>query len=142
MSAYKKLGHSLYNHKYHIIWCPKYRYKVLQGEVRLYVRDVLRKYCSWMKIEILEGNVQFDHIHLVLEIPPKHSVSSIIGELKGKAAVSVFRKFPKMYKKYWGRSFWCRGYCSSTVGIDELTIRKYVRYQHKKDKVIDQQELF
>ena len=142
MSDFKKLGHSIYNHKYHIVWCPKYRYKVLQGEVRLYIRDVLRKYSCWIKIEIVEGKVQSDHVHIVLDIAPKHSVSSIIGELKGRAAVSIFRKFPKMYKKYWGRHFWCRGYCSSTIGLDEMTIREYVRNQQEKDRMLEQQDLF
>ena len=96
---------------------------------------------SGKKIEILEGNVQRDHIHLVLSIPPKYSVSEMIGFLKGKSAIKMFDRYLDLKKRYWGRHFWAKGYCVSTVGLDEEQIRKYVRWQLKKDKDMDQDKL-
>ena len=145
MGRFKKLSHTVYECKYHVVWIPKYRFRVMQGAVRLYVWDVMRRLCQWRKIEIVEGNVQCDHIHLVLDIAPKFAVSSVVGYLKGKSAVQIMRKFPSLRKKYWGMHYWSPGYCVSTVGLDEEKIRKYVRWQQKKDQEYDaaaQQDLF
>ena len=142
MSGYRKIGHSVYQCKYHVIWCPKYRFKVMEGEIRYFVRDVLRRLCQWKKLEIIQGNVQKDHVHLILEIPPKFSVSQIMGYLKGKSAIQIFRRFPKIKKKYWGMEFWSKGYCVSTVGLDENKVVKYVRWQQKRASIIEQQSLF
>ena len=131
---FKKLSHTIYECKYHVVWVPKYRFRIMEGRIRYYVRDVIRRLCEWKKLEILEGNVRKDHIHLVLEIPPHTSVSKAIGYLKGKSAIKVFNRFSDIRKKYWGRHFWAKGYCVSTVGLDEGRIRKYVRWQQKKDK--------
>ena len=98
--------------------------------------------CEWRKIEILEGNVQADHIHLVLSIPPKYSISETIGFLKGKSAIKIFDMHHKLKKRYWGRHFWSKGYCVSTVGLDEEQIKKYVRLQNHKEKRMTQMSLW
>ena len=90
----------------------------------------------------MEGNVQVDHLHLVLSIPPKYSVSQVLGYLKGKSALKMFDRYPDLKKRYWGRHFWAKGYCVSTVGLDEERIRKYVRWQMKKDRAAEQLGLF
>jgi len=144
MSRFKKLSHTVWDCKYHMVWCPKYRFRVMEGRVRYYVRDVLRELCRRRKVEIVEGNVQVDHVHMVLSIPPSYCVSRVMGELKGKSAIQIFRKFVRLRKKYYGQHYWSRGYCVSTVGLDEETIRKYVRWQQKRDRDADaaeQQEL-
>ena len=133
MSRFQKLSHSVWYCIYHIVWCPKYRFRVLEDKLRYYARDVLRELCRRHKIEIVEGNVQRDHIHMILSIPPNYCVSRVLGILKGKSSIQIFRKFVKMRKKYYGQHFWSRGYCVSTVGLDEEMIRKYVRWQQQKD---------
>ena len=97
---------------------------------------------DWKRLEILEMNIQEDHIHLVISIPPKFAVSEIVGFLKGKCAIKIFDKHLKLKKRYWGRHFWAKGYCVSTVGLNEEEIRKYVRWQLEKDKRIDQLKLW
>lgn len=132
---FKKLAHSLYECKYHIVFCPKYRYKILQDEVRNYVIQQVYELSSQKdKIEVLELNVQADHVHLVVSIPPKYAVSQYMGFLKGKLALRLFDRFPQLRKRYWGQHVWSRGYCVSTVGIDEELIRKYVKWQQQKDE--------
>ena len=90
----------------------------------------------------MEGNVQTDHIHLVLSFPPKYSVSDVVGFVKGKSAIKIFDRHAELKKRYWGRHFWAKGYCVSTVGLDEKQIRKYVRWQLNKDKIMDQLKLW
>jgi len=132
---FKKLSHSLYECKYHIIFCPKYRYPVLKGEVGDYVKQEIYQLCSRKDgVEVLEANVQVDHVHLVLSIPPKYSVSDMMGYLKGKLAIRVFNRYEHIGRSYWGRHLWSRGYCVSTVGLDEEKIRKYVKWQEAKEK--------
>jgi putative transposase len=135
---FKKLAHSLYECKYHIVFCPKYRYKILQAEVAQYVRQQIYL-LSHQKddVEIMEVNVQSDHVHLVATIPPKYAVSQFMGFLKGKLALRLFDRYPQLRKKYWGQHVWSRGYCVSTVGLDEERIVKYVKWQNKKDKKFD-----
>ena len=98
--------------------------------------------CEWKKLEILEGNIQVDHVHLILSIPPKLSVSEVVDFLKGKSAIKIFDRHLESRKRYWGRHFWTKGYCVSTVGLDEEKIRKYVKWQTDKDKFIEQQKLW
>ena len=132
---FKKLSHSLYECKYHIVFCPKYRYKILEGEVAQYIRQKLYDLCHQKEgVEILEVNVQSDHVHIVLSIPPKYQVSQVIGYLKGKLALGAFDRFPELRKRYWGQHLWSRGYCVSSVGLDEDRIRKYVKWQNKRDQ--------
>jgi putative transposase len=112
----------------------------MDGEIRYYVRDVLKELCRWKRIPIIQGNVQKDHIHMVMSIPPNYSVSSTIGFLKGKSAIKIFNKFHGLRKRYWGMHFWSPGYCVTTVGLDEEKIVKYVRWQNKKDQEGDDQQ--
>ena len=92
-SSLKKLSHTVYECKYHIIWCPKYRFRVMDGDVRFYVRNVIRRLCEWKHLTIIQGNVQKDHVHLVLEIPPNQSVSFVVGFLKGRSAIKIFDRY-------------------------------------------------
>ena len=117
------------------MFCPKYRYKIFKGEVADYVREQIYKLCGEKeKIEVLELNVQIDHVHLVVLIPPKYAISSVMGYLKGKLSLGMIQRYERLGKRYWGRHLWSRGYCVSTVGLDEEQIRKYVRWQEKKEK--------
>ena len=142
VKQFKRLAHAVWQCKYHVVWCPKYRYRILRGELGKTVRDIIRQLCEWKKIEILEGNIQIDHIHLVLEIPPKYSISEAVGFLKGKSAIKLFDFHLELKRRYWGRHFWAKGYCVSTVGLDEVQIRNYVRYQIHKDKQAEQTKLW
>jgi len=135
MSRFKKLSHTIYECKYHIVFCPKYRFKILREDIAEYCRQQLYFLCKQKDlVEILELNIQEDHVHLVIEIPPKYAVSSIMGFLKGKISIRLFHHYERIGKQYWGRHFWSRGYCVSTVGLDEGQIRKYVKWQEKKEK--------
>ena len=134
-SKYRKLSHVVYKCDYHIVWTPKYRYRVLFGEVKQLVENDIRTLCEWKGVEILELNVQIDHVHAVVSIPPKVSVSALMGTLKGKLAIKLFKSYPKLKEKpYWGNRFWSRGYFVTTVGLDEDMIRRYVKYQEGEDK--------
>ena len=135
---FKKLAHSLYECKYHIVFCPKYRYKILQDEVAQYVRQQIYLLSNQKDdVEIMEVNVQSDHVHLVATNPPKYAVSQFMGFLKGKLALRLFDRYPQLRKKYWGQHVWSRGYCVSTVGLDEDRIVKYVKWQNNKDENSD-----
>ena len=142
MKDFKRLAHAVWECKYHIVWCPKYRYRILKGEVAKSVRDIIRQLCEWKKVEILEGSVQIDHIHLVTSIPPKYSVAEVVGFLKGKSAIKIFDKYIGLKKRYWGRHFWAKGCCVSTVGLNEEKIREYVRWQLKRDQRMDQLKIW
>ena len=132
---YRRLSHSIYHCNYHIVFTPKYRHKILEGVMADYVEEKIRTISEWKDVEILELNIQRDHVHLVCSIPPKLSVSDFMGILKGKTAIKVFKSFPSLKKKpYWGNHFWQRGYFVSTIGIDEDKIRRYVKYQDGKEK--------
>ena len=134
MSKYKKLSHVVYKCDYHIVWVPKYRFRILKGQVKTLIEEDIRILCEWKGCEIEEMSVQIDHIHLVVSIPPKVSVSVLMGTLKGKLAIKLFKSYPNLKKKpYWGNRFWARGYFVSTVGLDEDMIRRYVKYQEDHD---------
>ena len=135
---FKRLAHSLYECKYHVVFCPKYRYKILNDEVSEYLREQIYRLCSQKDgVEVHELNVQKYHVHVFLTIPPKYAVSEIMGFLKGKLALKMFDCFPSLRKQYWGQHLWSRGYCVSTVGLDEERIRKYVKWQNKNDQDTD-----
>ena len=141
MGKYKKLSHVVYKCEYHIVWVPKYRFRILEGEIKRLLEEDIKLLCEWKKCEIQEMSVQKDHVHLVLSIPPKVSVSQLMGILKGKLAIKLFKSYPKMKKKpYWGNHFWARGYFVSTVGIDEEVIKRYVKYQEEEEKRIEEQQ--
>ncbi len=140
--AFKRLSHTIYECKYHIVFCPKYRFRILEGEVAGFVlKNVYQLLGYKEKVEVLEANVQPDHVHMVVSIPPKYSVSSLMGYLKGKLALRLFQRYEKLGKRYWGRHIWSRGYCVSTVGLDEEKIRLYVRWQEQKEKEIESKQL-
>lgn len=135
MSRFRKLSQTIWHCQYHIVWTPKYRYRVLKGEIGEEVEECTRTYTAQQKCEIVEYNVQIDHVHLVVFIPPKISVSSFMGLLKGRTAIRVLNRFRKLRQQpYWGNKFWARGYCVDTVGLDAETIRKYVKYQEEQEK--------
>ena len=132
---FKRLSHSIYECKYHIVFCPKYRYRIFTDDIAEYTRQQFYQLCRQKELlEILELNVKSDHIHLVMSIPPKYSVSNVMGYLKGKLALKLFERYEQLGRRYWGRHLWTRGYCVSTVGLDEEKIRLYVKWQDKKDK--------
>lgn len=141
MSKYKKLSHAVYYCVYHIVWVPKYRYRVLSGAIGALVERDIRGMSEWLGCEVKELNVREDHVHLLVSIPPKASISEYVGTVKGKTAIKLFKSYPGMrVKPYWGNHFWARGYFVSTVGIDEETITKYVKYQEKEEKREEQQQ--
>ena len=142
MSDLRKLAHAVWQCKYHIIWCPKYQFKIMKGTLQRSVDEILRQLCEWKKLELLEMNVQEDHVHLIVSIPPKFSVSEVVGFLKGKCTIKIFDKHLELKKRYWGRHFWAKGYCVSTVGLDEERVRQYVKWQQKKDERLEQLKLW
>ena len=135
---FKRLAHSLYECKYHLVFCPKYRYRILDGEVAEYVKLQIYGLCEQKdQVEVLELNVRLDPVHLVVSIPPKYAVSSFVGYLKGKLAIRMFERYEKLGRRYWGRHLWARGYCVSTIGLDEEKIRKYVAWQEQHEKQLE-----
>ncbi|MCF6348333.1 MAG: IS200/IS605 family transposase [Flavobacteriaceae bacterium] len=138
MGKYKKLSHVIYKCEYHIVWAPKYRLRILKGEIKRLLERDIRLLCEWKQCEVQELNVQEDHVHLLISVPPKVSISKLMGVLKGKLAIKLFKSYPKLKQKpYWGNHFWARGYFVSTVGLDEEMIRKYVKHQEKEEKSIE-----
>jgi putative transposase len=138
---FRKLAHSLYECKYHVVFCPKYRYKILQSEVANYVKQQIYRLSNEKNdVEVLEVNVQVDHVHIVVSIPPKYAVSQYMGFLKGKLALRLFDRFPELRKRYWGQHMWSRGYCVSTIGLDEEQVRKYVKWQKDKEQESEGQQ--
>ena len=130
MSRFEKLAHVIWHCQYHIVFVPKYRYRVMTGRVCSTVETTIRQQAARLRCAIVELNVQSDHVHLLAKVPPKVSISHLMGALKGKAAMRVFDRFPELRTKpYWGNRFWADGYCVDTVGLDSEMIRKYVKYQ-------------
>ena len=135
MGKYRRLSHAVYQCTYHVVWVPKYRFRILTGAVAELMDRDIRMLCEWKDVEVLELNVQVDHIHALLSIPPKISVSTFMGFLKGKLAIKVMKSYPRLRKKpYWGNHFWARGYFVNTVGLNEDLIRRYVKYQEDQER--------
>ena len=142
MSRFRKLTHAIWHCLYHIVWTPKYRYRVLRGPVRQEVYNCIQVFLGQNGCEAVELNVQPDHVHLVVHVPPKVSISNLMGIVKGRTAIRVFKQFPYLKKKpYWGNHFWAPGYCVDTVGLDEEMICKYVKHQEKRERHQEQMEL-
>ena len=141
MERYESLHHTKWECKYHLVWIPKYRKKVLYGQLKKELVPVLRELISHKESEVIEGKMKVDHVHIVVSIPPKYSVSQVVGYVKGKSAIWVSRTMGRN-RNFLGENFWARGYCVSTVGLDEETIREYVRSQEEADKKLDQLKLF
>jgi len=140
MERYESLHHSKWECKYHVVWIPKCRKKVLYGQLRSELGRVLRELSKQKESEVIQGTLKADHVHMVISIPPKYSVSQVVGYVKGKSAIWVARATGSK-RNFVGQSFWARGYCVSTVGLDEGTIRAYVRSQEEADKQLDQLKL-
>jgi len=135
MSKYKKQSHVVYKCDYHIVWVPKYRFRVLTAEIGKMVDKDIRMQSEYLGCEIVELNVRTDHVHVVVSIPPKVSVSTYMGTIKGKIAKKVFKSYPQLKQKpYWGNHFWARGYFVNTVGINEDMIKRYVKYQEEEER--------
>ena len=141
MERYESLNHTKWECKYHLVWIPKYRRKVLYGQLRKDVGPVLRELALHKESEVLEGQMKADHVHMVVSIPPKYSVAQVVGYVKGKSAIWIARATGRN-RNFLGQHFWARGYCVSTVGLDEETIREYVRSQEEADKKLDQMRMF
>lgn len=131
------LAHTVWECKYHIVWVPKRRRKVIFGRLRREIGTIIRRLCKYKGIEMMEGNTGIDHIHILVSIPPKYSVATIAGYLKGKSAMIVFEKYSNLKKNFKGHNFWARGYYVSTVGLDEAKVRKYIKEQEMKETIED-----
>ena len=135
------LAHTKWNCKYHIVFAPKYRRQVIYGKIKADIGIMLRKLCEYKQVEILEAEACKDHIHMLVSIPPKYSVSQIMGYLKGKSSLMIFEKYANMKYKYGNRHFWCRGYYVDTVGRNQKAIAEYIRNQLQEDISYDQMSL-
>ena len=135
MSRFQKLSHVLWHCQYHLVWCPKYRYRVLRGPVSQTVDKDIHVHAERLGCQVVELNTQPDHVHLIVNVPPKVSISKLMGTLKGRGAINLFRQYPQLKQKpYWGNRFWAPGYCVDTVGLDAEKIRKYVKYQESRER--------
>jgi putative transposase len=141
MERYESLQHTKWECKYHLVWIPKCRRKALYGQLRRDLGAILRKLALQKESEVVEGKLRVDHVHMVVSIPPKYSVSQVVGYTKGKSAIWVARATGRN-RNFVGQNFWARGYCVSTIGLNEEAIREYVRSQEEADKKLDQLKMF
>jgi len=141
MDSAQSLSHTKWECKYHVVWIPKCRQKVLYGRLRQHLGELLKDLAKQQGCQILEGHLRPDHIHILLSIPPKVSVSKVIGFIKGKSAIAIARTYVGRRKNFAGQSFWARGYYVSTVGADEESVRAYIQNQSEEDKRLDQLNL-
>ena len=135
------LTHTKWNCKYHLVFAPKYRRQVIYGKIKKDIGIMLRKLCEYKQVEIIEAEACKDHIHMLVSIPPKYSVSQIMGYLKGKSSLMIFEKYANMKYKYGNRHFWCRGYYVDTVGRNKKVIEQYIRNQLQEDVSAEQLSL-
>ena len=142
MNDFQSLSHTVWECKYHLVWIPKYRRKVLYGDIRKHLGGVLRELAIQRESNILEGHLMKDHLHMLISIPPKYSVAQVVGFMKGKSAIQVARTFGGRKQNFTGQHFWARGYFVSTVGRDETVIRQYIKTQEQEDRRLDQLAMF
>ena len=142
MKDWQSQAHVKWECKYHVVIIPKYRKKVLFGKLRRDVGRILRDLCRQKGVEMIEGKAQPDHVHMLLSVPPRYSIAMTVGYLKGKSAVRIHRQVLKTRGTLFGRSFWARGYCVSTVGLDQATIRQYIREQETHQQSHETGDLF
>ena len=142
MNNNRKLNHTTWDCKYHLVWIPKYRKKAIYGHLRKYLGEVFRNLASQRESEIIEGHLMGDYVHILIAIPPKYSIAQVVGYIKGKSAIYIARTYAGKHRNFVGQIFWARGYYVSTVGRDEETVRKYIQKQEAADKRMDQLELF
>ena len=138
MDNTNSLAHTKWNCKYHIVFAPKYRRKVFFGEKKVEIGKILRQLCEWKGIKIIEAEICPNHVHMLLEIPPKIAVSSFMGYLKGKSSLMLYEQFPALQFKYRNREFWCRGYYVDTAGKDAKKVAAYIQNQLKEDQAGEQ----
>jgi putative transposase len=142
MNNNRRLSQSVYECKYHVVWIPKYRKNVIYENLRRHLGKVFRELARQKESEIEEGHLMPDHVHALISIPPKYSVSQVVGYIKGKSAIHIARNYAGKSRNFTGQSFWARGYFVSTVGRDEKAIRDYIKHQQQEDRRIDQLKLF
>jgi putative transposase len=142
MDEYESLSHSRWECKSHVVFIPKCRRKVLYGQLRKHLGEVLHKLAEQKESRIEEGHLLSDHVHMLISIPPKYAVSQVVGFMKGKSAIYLARHYGDRKQNYAGQNFWARGYFVSTVGRDETTIRDYIRTQEQEDQRLDQMNLW
>ena len=142
MNDVQRLSHTAWECKYHLVWIPKYRKKEIYGAIRKYLGEALRELALHKESKIIEGHPMKDHVHILISIPPKYSVSQVVGYMKGKSAIHIARNYAGCKRNFTGQKFWARGYFVSTVGRDEEMIRKYIRKQEEADRRIDQLQMF
>ena len=129
---YTSGSHTIFHHRYHIVWAPKYRYKVLQGSIRERIRLIIRQVCQEMKVTIISGVLSKDHIHMFVEIPPDIAVSHFVQRVKGRSSRKIQQEFPELRKQYWGRILWARGYfCTTSGNITDEIIMEYLNHHFK-----------
>lgn len=141
MNEYQSLNHTKWECKYHVVFIPKCRRKLLYSELRTHLGQVFRTLTEQKESRIEEGHVMPDHVHMLVSIPPKYSVAQVIGYIKGKSAIHIARTFAERKRNYVGQHFWARGYFVSTVGRDEVAIREYIQRQETEDRRLDQLRL-
>jgi len=142
MDEFESLSHTKWECKYHVIFIPKFRRKVLYGKLRQHLGEVLRALAAQKECRIEEGHLMADHVHMMIAIPPKFAVSQVIGFIKGKSAIHLARVYGERKRNFVGQNFWARGYWVSTVGRDEATIREYIQKQEQEDQQLDQRNLW
>ena len=133
----ERLAHTKYVCKYHIVFTPKYRRKIIYYQLRADIREIIKDLCKWKGVTIIEGHLMSDHVHLLLSIPPKYAVSDIMGYLKGRSSMMIFERHANLKYKFGSKHFWATGYYVSTVGLNSATVEKYIRDQEKADQIED-----
>jgi len=141
MNNSQSLSHTVWDCKYHIVWIPKYRRKVLYGQIRKYLGEIFRELAEQKESKVLEGHLMSDHVHMLLSIPPKYAVAQVVGFMKGKSAIHIARNLQGRKKNFIGQNFWARGYYVATAGKDENAVREYIKKQEKEDERIEQLKL-
>ena len=141
MKEYQSLSHTRWDCKYHVVFIPKRRQKVIFGALRKHLGEIFRELALQRGSKVVEGHLMADHVHMCLSIPPKYSVSNVVGHIKGKSAISIARHFRGRQRNFSGEEFWARGYFVSTVGLDEEMVRTYIRNQELEDERYDQMKL-
>jgi putative transposase len=141
MTDYQSLNHSTWECKYHVIFIPKYRKKSIYAELRSYLGQVFRTLAEQKECRVEEGHLMADHVHMLLSVPPKHSVAQVVGYIKGKSAIHIARTFGERKRNFVGHHFWARGYFVSTVGRDEAVVREYIKNQEAEDRRLEQLKL-
>jgi putative transposase len=141
MQSYETLKHTKWECKYHVVFIPKCRKKVLYGQIRRELGTVIRELARQKECRVEEGHLMVDHVHMMISIPPKYSVAQVMGYIKGKTAIHIARVYAGRRRRFVGQQFWARGYFVSTVGADEAVVRRYIQEQEKEDQRLDQLSL-